>query len=96
MIFFFYNCFDFYSYSAQVGSAVIVFIVTWIVLPTNEESMSRLGQRDSYKFRVNKTSKFYLIKRTTLCVWNFVVSLIFSNLIKVCITLVNLGFSFRI
>lgn len=38
-------------YSAQVGSAVAVFIVTWIVLPTDEEAMGRLVEEDSYKFR---------------------------------------------
>ncbi|OAD62523.1 Major facilitator superfamily domain-containing protein 12 [Eufriesea mexicana] len=38
-------------YSAQVGAAVAVFIVTWIVLPTNEEAMVRLAEQDSYKFR---------------------------------------------
>ncbi|XP_003701555.1 major facilitator superfamily domain-containing protein 12 [Megachile rotundata] len=38
-------------YSAQVGAAVVVFVVTWIVLPTNEEAVIRLAQQDSYKFR---------------------------------------------
>ncbi|XP_076640681.1 major facilitator superfamily domain-containing protein 12 isoform X1 [Halictus rubicundus] len=39
-------------YSAQVGAAVVVFVVTWIVLPTNEEIVVRgLAQEDSYKFR---------------------------------------------
>ncbi|XP_031833665.1 major facilitator superfamily domain-containing protein 12 [Nomia melanderi] len=38
-------------YSAQVGAAVVVFIVTWIVLPTNEEIVVRLAQEDNYKFR---------------------------------------------
>ncbi|KZC04412.1 Major facilitator superfamily domain-containing protein 12 [Dufourea novaeangliae] len=38
-------------YSAQVGAAVVVFVVTWIVLPTNEEDVVRLAQEDSYKFR---------------------------------------------
>ncbi|XP_016920293.2 major facilitator superfamily domain-containing protein 12-like [Apis cerana] len=38
-------------YSAQVGSAVAVFVVTWIVLPTDEEAMGRLVEEDSYKFR---------------------------------------------
>ncbi|XP_011494123.1 PREDICTED: major facilitator superfamily domain-containing protein 12-like isoform X1 [Ceratosolen solmsi marchali] len=38
-------------YSAQVGAAVIVFIVTWIVLPSSEESGVRLGPTDSFKFR---------------------------------------------
>ncbi|CAK9804811.1 Major facilitator superfamily domain-containing protein 12 [Anthophora quadrimaculata] len=38
-------------YSAQVGAAVAVFVVTWIVLPTNEEAVVRLTQQDSYKFR---------------------------------------------
>lgn len=43
----------FRRYSAQVGAAVIVFIVTWIVLPTSEDSVTRLGQQDAYKFRVS-------------------------------------------
>ncbi|CAD1476686.1 unnamed protein product [Heterotrigona itama] len=38
-------------YSAQVGAAVAVFVVTWIVLPTNEGAMVRLAEQDSYKFR---------------------------------------------
>ncbi|XP_043475682.1 major facilitator superfamily domain-containing protein 12-like [Leptopilina heterotoma] len=38
-------------YSAQVGAAVIVFLVTWIVLPTSEDSAVRLGTQDDYKFR---------------------------------------------
>ncbi|XP_047367518.1 major facilitator superfamily domain-containing protein 12-like isoform X2 [Vespa velutina] len=38
-------------YSAQVSSAVVVFVVTWIVLPTNGESMVLLDQHDDYKFR---------------------------------------------
>ncbi|KAG7198150.1 hypothetical protein KM043_005569 [Ampulex compressa] len=38
-------------YSAQVGAAVVVFTITWIVLPNSEESMGRLGQQDGYKFR---------------------------------------------
>ncbi|XP_035730560.1 LOW QUALITY PROTEIN: major facilitator superfamily domain-containing protein 12-like [Vespa mandarinia] len=38
-------------YSAQVSSAVVVFMVTWIVLPTNGESMVLLDQHDDYKFR---------------------------------------------
>ncbi|XP_066589941.1 major facilitator superfamily domain-containing protein 12-like [Prorops nasuta] len=38
-------------YSAQVAAAVIVFIVTWIVLPTNEEVVVQLGPQDDYKFR---------------------------------------------
>ncbi|XP_043252984.1 major facilitator superfamily domain-containing protein 12-like [Colletes gigas] len=38
-------------YSAQVGAAVVVFVVTWIVLPTKEEAVVRLAQEDSYKFR---------------------------------------------
>lgn len=38
-------------YSAQVGAAVVVFVVTWIVLPTNEEVVVQLAQADSYKFR---------------------------------------------
>ncbi|XP_014476796.1 PREDICTED: major facilitator superfamily domain-containing protein 12-like [Dinoponera quadriceps] len=38
-------------YSAQVSAAVIVFVVTWIVLPTNGDSMVQLDQRDDYKFR---------------------------------------------
>ncbi|XP_076237324.1 major facilitator superfamily domain-containing protein 12 [Calliopsis andreniformis] len=38
-------------YSAQVGAAVVVFVVTWIVLPTNDEVVVQLVQQDSYKFR---------------------------------------------
>ncbi|XP_011637627.1 major facilitator superfamily domain-containing protein 12-like [Pogonomyrmex barbatus] len=38
-------------YSAQVGAAVIVFIVTWIVLPTSGELIVQLDQQDDYKFR---------------------------------------------
>ncbi|XP_076176604.1 major facilitator superfamily domain-containing protein 12 [Ptiloglossa arizonensis] len=38
-------------YSAQVGAAVMVYVVTWIVLPTNEEAVVRLAQKDSLKFR---------------------------------------------
>ncbi|KAI4497331.1 hypothetical protein M0802_007578 [Mischocyttarus mexicanus] len=38
-------------YSAQVSAAVVVFIVTWIVLPTNGESMVLLDENDDYKFR---------------------------------------------
>ncbi|KOX70960.1 Major facilitator superfamily domain-containing protein 12 [Melipona quadrifasciata] len=38
-------------YSAQVGAAVAVFVVTWIVLPANEGAMLRLAEQDSYKFR---------------------------------------------
>ncbi|KAK2579469.1 hypothetical protein KPH14_010783 [Odynerus spinipes] len=38
-------------YSAQVSAAVVVFVVTWIVLPTNGESMVLLDENDDYKFR---------------------------------------------
>ncbi|XP_063980764.1 major facilitator superfamily domain-containing protein 12-like [Diachasmimorpha longicaudata] len=38
-------------YSAQVSAAVFVFLVTWIVLPTNDESMAKLSEQDGYKFR---------------------------------------------
>ncbi|KYN02364.1 PREDICTED: major facilitator superfamily domain-containing protein 12-like [Cyphomyrmex costatus] len=38
-------------YSAQVGAAVVTFVVTWIVLPTSGESMVQLDQQDAYKFR---------------------------------------------
>lgn len=38
-------------YSAQVSAAVVVFVVTWIVLPTSGESMVQLDQQDEYKFR---------------------------------------------
>ncbi|XP_011300652.1 major facilitator superfamily domain-containing protein 12 [Fopius arisanus] len=38
-------------YSAQVSAAVFVFLVTWIVLPTNDESMAKLSKQDGYKFR---------------------------------------------
>ncbi|XP_011158642.1 major facilitator superfamily domain-containing protein 12 [Solenopsis invicta] len=38
-------------YSAQVGAAVMTFVVTWIILPTNGESMVQLDQQDDYKFR---------------------------------------------
>ncbi|KAL6438103.1 hypothetical protein ACFW04_004381 [Cataglyphis niger] len=39
-------------YSAQVSAAVVVFIVTWIILPTSgDESMVQLDQQDDYKFR---------------------------------------------
>ncbi|XP_017878226.1 major facilitator superfamily domain-containing protein 12-like [Ceratina calcarata] len=38
-------------YSAQVGAAIAVFVVAWIVLPTNEEAVVRLDRQDSYKFR---------------------------------------------
>ncbi|RLU15665.1 hypothetical protein DMN91_011419 [Ooceraea biroi] len=38
-------------YSAQVGAAVVVFLVTWIVLPTSGESIVQLDQQDDYKFR---------------------------------------------
>lgn len=41
-------------YSAQVGAAVVVFVVTWIVLPTSGKSMVQLDQQDDYKFRVRK------------------------------------------
>jgi len=44
-------------YSAQVGAAVIAFVVTWIVLPTRGESMIQLDQQDAYKFRVSKERK---------------------------------------
>lgn len=37
-------------YSAQVSAAVVVFIVTWIVLPNSGESV-QLNQQDDYKFR---------------------------------------------
>ncbi|KAK9294440.1 hypothetical protein QLX08_010957 [Tetragonisca angustula] len=40
-----------FRYSAQVGAAVAVFVVTWIVLPANEGAMMRLAEQDSYKFR---------------------------------------------
>ncbi|KAI4481731.1 hypothetical protein M0804_009252 [Polistes exclamans] len=38
-------------YSAQVSAAVVVFIVTWIVLPNNGESMVLLDEKDDYKFK---------------------------------------------
>ncbi|KAH0545603.1 major facilitator superfamily domain-containing protein 12-like isoform X1 [Cotesia glomerata] len=38
-------------YSAQVTAAVFLFIVTWIVLPTNENSMIKLSDQDDIKFR---------------------------------------------
>lgn len=38
-------------YSAQVAAAVIAFVVTWIILPTDGESMVQLDQQDDYKFR---------------------------------------------
>lgn len=38
-------------YSAQVGAAVVAFVVTWLILPTNGESMVQLDQQDDYKFR---------------------------------------------
>ncbi|XP_014602409.1 PREDICTED: major facilitator superfamily domain-containing protein 12-like [Polistes canadensis] len=38
-------------YSAQVSAAVVVFIVTWIVLPNNGESMVLLDENDDYKFK---------------------------------------------
>ncbi|KYN41517.1 putative MFS-type transporter C19orf28 [Trachymyrmex septentrionalis] len=38
-------------YSAQVGAAVVAFVVTWIVLPTSGESMVQLDQQDDNKFR---------------------------------------------
>ncbi|XP_018043899.1 PREDICTED: major facilitator superfamily domain-containing protein 12-like [Atta colombica] len=45
-------------YSAQVGAAVVAFVVTWIVLPTSGESIDsplisfvQLNQQDDYKFR---------------------------------------------
>lgn len=46
-------CFTVARYSAQVGAAVVVFIVTWIVLPTSDESVVRLDPQDGYKFRVS-------------------------------------------
>lgn len=45
-----------HRYSAQVGAAVAVFVVTWIVLPTNEEAMVRLDEQDTYKFRVSSSN----------------------------------------
>lgn len=44
-------------YSAQVGAAVVAFMVTWIVLPTSGESMVQLDQQDDYKFRVRMMKK---------------------------------------
>ena len=44
-------------YSAQVGAAVVAFVVTWIVLPTSGESMVQLDQQDDYKFRVRMKKK---------------------------------------
>lgn len=38
-------------YSAQVGAAVVVFAVTWIVLPAREENVVKLDQQDIHKFR---------------------------------------------
>ncbi|XP_033222432.1 major facilitator superfamily domain-containing protein 12-like [Belonocnema kinseyi] len=38
-------------YSAQVGAAVLVFIVTWVLLPNSEDSVVRLGVQDAGKFR---------------------------------------------
>ncbi|KAK0161883.1 hypothetical protein PV327_008286 [Microctonus hyperodae] len=38
-------------YSAQVTAAVFVFVVTWIILPANENAVVRLTQQDSYRFR---------------------------------------------
>ncbi|XP_074098245.1 major facilitator superfamily domain-containing protein 12 isoform X2 [Cotesia typhae] len=38
-------------YSAQVTAAVFLFIVTWIVLPTNENSIIKLSDQDDIKFR---------------------------------------------
>lgn len=46
-----------HRYSAQVSAAVVVFVVTWIVLPTSGESMVQLDQQDDYKFRVRKKKK---------------------------------------
>jgi len=44
-------------YSAQVGAAVVAFVVTWIVLPTSGESIVQLNQQDDYKFRVRMKKK---------------------------------------
>ncbi|XP_012280504.1 major facilitator superfamily domain-containing protein 12-like [Orussus abietinus] len=38
-------------YSAQVGAAVTVFIITWIVLPANDESLLQVTEQDANKFR---------------------------------------------
>ncbi|TGZ49995.1 putative MFS-type transporter [Temnothorax longispinosus] len=50
-------------YSAQVGAAVIAFVVTWIILPTDGESMVQLDQQDDYKFRPAKLSDVSLNRR---------------------------------
>ncbi|KAL6438105.1 hypothetical protein ACFW04_004381 [Cataglyphis niger] len=53
-------------YSAQVSAAVVVFIVTWIILPTSgDESMVQLDQQDDYKFRV-RTKKPRVKKEITI------------------------------
>lgn len=44
-------------YSAQVAAAVIAFVVTWIILPADGESMVQLDQQDDYKFRVRTGRK---------------------------------------
>ncbi|XP_046481255.1 major facilitator superfamily domain-containing protein 12 isoform X1 [Neodiprion pinetum] len=38
-------------YSAQVGAAVTVFVVTWIILPTQGDSVVQVTINDAYKFR---------------------------------------------
>ncbi|KAK0096327.1 hypothetical protein PV326_005782 [Microctonus aethiopoides] len=38
-------------YSAQVAAAVFVFVVTWIILPADENAIVRLTEQDSYRFR---------------------------------------------
>ncbi|XP_024940527.1 major facilitator superfamily domain-containing protein 12 isoform X2 [Cephus cinctus] len=38
-------------YSAQVGAAVVVFVITWIVLPSSEDPTVKLNQQDASKFR---------------------------------------------
>ncbi|XP_012264755.2 major facilitator superfamily domain-containing protein 12-like [Athalia rosae] len=38
-------------YSAQVGAAVLVFVVTWIILPTQGESVVQVTMNDADKFR---------------------------------------------
>ncbi|XP_008558786.1 major facilitator superfamily domain-containing protein 12 [Microplitis demolitor] len=47
-------------YSAQVSAAVLVFLVTWIVLPTNENSLVKLSEQDEIKFR-------YIVLIVTTC-----------------------------
>jgi len=42
---------------------VIAFVVTWIVLPTRDESMVQLDQQDAYKFRVSKERKKDKLKK---------------------------------